>query len=552
MGATVALLQPNGEIVKRVFTDHAGAFTADGLAPGFYSIKVTLSRFIPLLRDDVNVEAGARTFLSVSLQSLFAGLQLSYVGRGSIEDMTDDWKRVLRVSHSRRPALRISPNQDHRETERVLRKISGAFTETSAYAELSGGGGMTPTALANQTDLGTSFALATSLFGENNLTVSGNFGYAAASASPTTAFSTSYRRDMGFAQPEVTVTMRQLQTTAAADRAFLDPAASGDAAPALETLTFGYADRAQVGDNTHVEYGFLYESVNFVDRLNYISPFGKMVRTFGKDRSAEIRYASGAPRPDAAVQGRDGLRSQVRQLGMFPRVALRDGEATVQRTEHIELAYRERVGNGMIEAGVYQDTITDAALTAMVPDHMRAGGQVLPDLFSRSSTINGGRHFSRGYRVSYARKLADRLEAALGYGNTGVVTSDGRPLETADVSELRQGLGVQRAHMLTASISTELPGSETRLASSYQWLSRQGLIEADMYNDFAAASAAGWNIVIRQPLPLDAGLPGKMEVSADLRNLLKAGYQAVEAADGSTLYLMPAFRSYRGSLSFIF
>ena len=43
-----------------------------------------------------------------------------------------------------------------------------------------------------------------------------------------------------------------------------------------------------------------------------------------------------------------------------------------------------------------------------------------------------------------------------------------------------------------------------------------------------------------------------MELSADLRNLLKAGYMPIQAADGSTLFLMPAFRSYRGSLSFIF
>ena len=90
-------------------------------------------------------------------------------------------------------------------------------------------------------------------------------------------------------------------------------------------------------------------------------------------------------------------------------MALRDGAPTVQRTEHVELAYREQVGKGLIEAGVYQDVINDAAVSAAVPEHLQLGGQVLPDLFTRSSTLNGGRHFSRGYRVSYARKIADQI-----------------------------------------------------------------------------------------------------------------------------------------------
>ena len=75
---------------------------------------------------------------------------------------------------------------------------------------------------------------------------------------------------------------------------------------------------------------------------------------------------------------------------------------------------------------------------------------------------------------------------------------------------------------------------------------------ADLYNDFASASDPGWNVVIRQPIPLEAGLPGKLEASAEFRNLLKAGYLPIQTGDGSTLYLLPAIRSYRGSLSFIF
>jgi hypothetical protein len=236
---------------------------------------------------------------------------------------------------------------------------------------------------------------------------------------------------------------------------------------------------------------------------------------------------------------------------MFPRVALDDGRATVQRTEHVELAVHEQVGKNLIEAGVFQDTISDAAVSAYVPDTMLAGGQVLPDLFSRASTINGGRHFTRGYRVSYARKLADRLEAALGYSNSGVLTSSTDAVASQDVRDLRDSLQMERADIVTASVSATLPGADSQVISGYQWVSRPSAIAADMYNEFAAGSDPGWNILVRQPLPFGAG-PGKLELTADLRNLLKAGYIPIQAPDGQTLYLLQAVRSYRGSLSFIF
>ena len=550
MGASVSILTAEGRLAKRVFTDYSGQFAAEGLLPGAYAVKVALGRFLPLTRDAVKVQTGARTVLDVSMRGLFTSLTLVYPGAGEIRDMTDDWKWVLRTAHSTRPALRIAPSEQHRETQKVLRKLQGTFADTQAYAELSGGAGVAPGALANQSDLGTSFALATSVFGDNNVTVSGNLGNSATGENPATAFRTSYRRDMGLVNPEVSVTVRQLQASAVAGRALFGPGQANDNAPTLQTFSLGFGDRVKIGDSTDFEYGFLYESVNFMRRLDFVSPYGKVVYRPREGRRVELRYASGAPRPDAAVTGNERLRQQVSALGMFPRVAVNDGDATVQRTEHIELAVHEQVGKNLIEAGVFQDTISDTAVSAYVPDSMLGGGQVLPDLFSRASTINGGRHFTRGYRVSYARKLADQLEAALGYSNSGVLTSQTDRIESEGVQDLRNALQMKRASIVTASLSATLP-TKGQVVSGYQWVSRPSAIAADMYNEFAASSDPGWNILVRQPLPFGAG-PGKLELTADMRNLLKAGYIPVQTSDGQTLYLLQAVRSYRGSLSFIF
>ncbi len=551
MGASVSILTAEGMLAKRVFTDYSGEFSAEGLMPGAYAVKIALGRFLPLTRDNVKVQTGSRTVLDVSMRGLFTSLQLVYPGPGEIRDMTDDWKWVLRTAHATRPALRIAPSEQHRETRKVLRKLEGTFNDTKAYAELSGGAGVATGALANQSDLGTSFALATSVFGDNNVTVSGNLGNSATGDNPSTAFRTSYRREMGMVNPEVSVTVRQLQTSAAGGQALFSPGQNGDRTPTLETFSLGYGDRVKLGESTELEYGFLYESVRFMQRLDFVSPYGKVVYRPREGRKVELRYASGAPRPDATVTGNERLRQQVSALGMFPRVALNDGRATVQRTEHIELAVHEQVGKNLIEAGVFQDTISDAAVSAYVPDAMLGGGQVLPDLFSRASTINGGRHFTRGYRVSYARKLADKLEAALGYSNSGVLTSQTDALESGSVGDLRDSLNMERANIVTATLATTLPGTHSQVLSGYQWVSRPSAIAADMYNEFSASSDPGWNILVRQPLPFGAG-PGKLEVTADMRNLLKAGYIPIQTPDGQTLYLLQAVRSYRGSLSFIF
>ena len=553
MGAAIAVIASDGSLAKRVFSDHSGRFSVEGLFPGEYAVRVTLGRFLPLNKSKVQIQAGVQALLDVSLRSIFATLQLSMPATGEIRDMTDEWEWTLRSAHSARPLLRFQPAQHQRERSRILRRVNGAFAETHAYAEVTSGSGMTPSALSNQSDLGTSFAVATSLFGNNGLTISGNIGSSGIGQSLATAFRTTYERDIGLGTPEVSLTVRRLRTAAGSERTFLDPQLGAEG-PLLETFTLGLGDRVQVSDSTTVEYGFLYEAVRFLERLDYVSPYGRIIQRLSPRRTIEVRYASGVPHPEMAVQGSaEDLRQEVSALGMFPRVALSDGRATIQRTEHVEVAYKEQLGKGLLEVAVYQDAISDTAISAIVPASFQATGQVLPDLFSQASTLNGGHHTMRGYRVSYSRRLKERLEAALGYGNTGVIQPGEQSIGSLDLSDFRRNLQVSRAHLIVASVAAESAHSGTRAVASYQWASRDSVIAPDLYNDFSARSGPGLNIMIRQPLPITGPLPGsRFEVTADIRNLLKAGYIPIEGVDGQTIYVMPAVRSYRGSLSFIF
>ena len=550
IGAAVTLLTPEERVIQRVFTDYRGVFQMARLFPGHYSLLVTLDRFLPLRKEKISVQAGRKTVLDVNLRSLFASLQLSFPGSSEVRDMSDDWKWVLRTVASTRPVLRFLPGEA-KETRSVTRGSRGPFSGTHAYAEVSAGGGARQSALANETDMGTAFAVATSLMGNNDLLVSGNLGYGSPTSTPVMAFRTSYSRQLGSTAPEVSLTVRQLQVPVMAGQALWGP--QDQTRPALQTVSLGFSDKMKLGDLARFEYGFLYESVTFLHRLNFVSPWGRFVFHLGDGREAQLRYASGIPQPHDSAAGGETLRRQVSSLGLFPRVALRDGRPTVQRTEHFEIAYREKVGgDGMIEAAVYRDSLSDAAISAYVPAGYFADGNVLPDLFGSSATLNGGIHQTTGYRISYARKLRDHLQAAVGYGLNGALAPDEDIIQTARIGDLRNSLRMRRAHMVVAAVSLETPRAGTHITSSYQWLSRQAVIASDLYNDFAARSDPGLNIVIRQPIPVGGSLPGKLEATADFRNLLKAGYVPIPTADGRQMYLLQAIRSYRGALSFIF
>jgi hypothetical protein len=58
--------------------------------------------------------------------------------------------------------------------------------------------------------------------------------------------------------------------------------------------------------------------------------------------------------------------------------------------------------------------------------------------------------------------------------------------------------------------------------------------------------------MVRQPLPGFLGFGGRLELTAEVRNLLAQGYVPVTTADGRTLLLVQAPRALRGGVSFVF
>jgi hypothetical protein len=59
-------------------------------------------------------------------------------------------------------------------------------------------------------------------------------------------------------------------------------------------------------------------------------------------------------------------------------------------------------------------------------------------------------------------------------------------------------------------------------------------------------------MMIRQPLPSLFGMPGRLEITADVHNLLAQGYLPLYAGDGRRVLIVQSARAIRGGLNFIF
>jgi hypothetical protein len=106
---------------------------------------------------------------------------------------------------------------------------------------------------------------------------------------------------------------------------------------------------------------------------------------------------------------------------------------------------------------------------------------------------------------------------------------------------------------VTARVSAVTPATGTHMIASYQWTDNHSAITpGHLYSTQSIRPVPGLNLYLKQPLPSFSLLPWRMEITADLRNLLAQGYLPLTLADGRRILLVQTPRSFRGGLSFIF
>ncbi|MGO9010688.1 MAG: carboxypeptidase regulatory-like domain-containing protein [Bryobacteraceae bacterium] len=545
MGATVILYNHQDRQIGKVLSDENGQFRLAGLYPSLYSLRVTLASFVPAIRRDISVESGRLSRLRVSLNTLFSSIQLDYPNIENGNFVSDDWKWVLRSAADTRPVTRF------REDPIVAPQGAPVkvFADVRGILRLSAGDGPLVAGAANQADLGTAFALATSLYGDSLLQLSGNFGYGSQNGVPAAAFRTSYSRELAGGKPVISVTMRQLYLP---ERMGSVLAGTDAGIPILRSLSASVDNRTQVTDNVSVQYGTQVDTVSFLDRLTYLSPYARLAWAVNSATDVEFSYSSGNAHPEIADLGADDadLRQDLNTLGMFPRLSLSNGAARLQRGQEYQVGVAHKLGSRTVRLSAYRALLSDAAITMVAPAALVMSGNILPDLFSNSSIFNAGNFDMAGLDAALTQNLGDHVSATVSYGNEGALTAWHQELVSNSPDELRSMIHAGRRQAVTAQAAATAPRTGTHLIASYQMTigNARWVMADNPYSMQPLEPLPGLNICVRQPIP---GLGKRVEATADLRNIFAQGYLGINTSSGRLL-LVDNPRSVRGGLAFIF
>jgi hypothetical protein len=543
MGAKVLLYDRHDQLVRQMLTNEQGRFGFAALAPDVYSIRVTLASFVPAVRRNISVAAGTDSLLQINLSGIFSTVDiLSSASHGTL--MGDDWKWVLRASPSTRPILRFLPASISSSREGSSRPFSDMFSQTEGIVKVSAGDSDAFSG-GSQQDLGTAFALATSIYGKSRLQLSGNLGYATNGALPAAGFRTTYSHtgDSG-SNPEITLAMQQMYLPG-----------RGDAVPLLRTASLGMYDHIELTERLNLEYGFNYESVTFLSHLNYMSPFARATYDLGAHNSLRMAFSSGTQPGQLLahnVESGDTLTQDLAALAMAPRVSLSDARARVERRERLEASYQRVAGRRTYSVGVYHEAVSNAAFLMSGPSDFLPASELIPQLGSSSQVFDAGSYQRTGYSASVAQALGEHSDLSLSAGRTGALLAGAGSV--ADAASLRGEIRTVQRSWMTARASHTMAATGTRVTSSYGYTDFKTLMPSHLSMTDQANQEIGWNVYIRQPLPALPGMFGafgRFEASAELRNLLAQGYLPVIVNDQHAV-LTNAPRAVRGGLSFIF
>ncbi len=523
MGAVVEVFTSPLSQALTVYTDARGFFSAAELQPGTYNVKVSAPSFLPSLRENVNLRAGASLLVNITLNTLFEAIQL--LPRRTPLGDDEDWKWTLR-SAANRPILRVVEegplvvvSRSNGSEDRVL-KARVAFM---AGADAEGFGG--------SSDVSTRFALERSLFTSGTLSLGGSVGYG---GSPGGVLRASYAHQLeNGSTPEIALTVRRLATS--------DSAAHN---AALQALALSLADSTTIADFIDLRFGSEFQTIQFMGRVNAFRPFGSVDVHLGPDTVVGYQYATSEPNL-RHVKGYDTAPADLSESG--PHVSLVGSQPVLERARHQEISVSRRFGDTSFQMAAFTDRIADVALTGA--GDIFDADDLLPDVYSNTFTYNASSLDTNGLRLVVQRKITPTLTATFNYSYGGALDLGE---STVSWASLRDSMVLKRRHAVGGKLSGVTPGSHTRWLASYKWTSGRVLNPVDAFNGSPGQMDSYLNIFLRQPIPGTGFLPGKVEALVDVRNLLAQGYVPVMGRDGRTLYLVQSARSVRGGVAFVF
>lgn len=532
MGASVELIPESAAYPLPIdfFTNTQGVFRGERLAPGLYTVRVTLAGFLPTLEKHIRVSANLTTLVRIQLESLFASLDQLRRAPSSAASEADDWKWVLRTASSVRPVLQWAEedplNAVNVDSDSVPVEPSRGRLEFTDGARRPGSVSNLPASPA------TAFAFDQQLGGTSRLLLAGLMSYD--TQSPAGGIATVWLPTGSLASgPHTALVLRESKL--------------GDVGPMFRGVRIDQGGSLAFGNRAVLEYGGEYVLVGLGRPAYSLRPRLRLETRISEDWQASLIFASmpTGPEPLEAVDGEavSPLAAALNEMDAFPVLMWRNGRPVLESGFHEELAAERKLGTrGKLQVAAFHDDNSHVAVFGR--------GNNLPiadyfqDVYSNGFSYDGGSSSSWGTRAVYKEKLSDDIELTALYAFAGALTPS-----SAAAGPLRELLHTAGRQTAGVKVSERVPRVGTRVTVGYQWISGTTITRVDGFGDTLFDMEPYFHLGVHQLLPKFG--PGRWEANAECDNLFAQGYLTLNTQDGR-LTLMPAFRTFRGGLSLQF
>jgi hypothetical protein len=527
MGATVVISTEKLLVSSqtRLHTNDRGGFSTATLPAGMYSVEVTLAGFLPTIEQHIEVSEAHATLVQVVMGSVFSSLgQLRQ--QPEQQGAADDWvwvlrstagaRSVMRWDDSANVALANANSQDEEEQN-----------QDHGLVELSSGAG-NPTSVSNSpVGPGTSFAYDVTMGPQARFLVAGQFSYLNNSSTTGLAAEWLPTGDERTG-PVTTLVVRQSEF--------------GPGGPVFRGVRISHDDQLALGDRVSLRYGGEFVEAGFGTGTSALRPRAEVAVQMSSEWELSMIMAT-HPWEDALGGTTDALQSAVNTFDAFPTLMMRRGRPVFENGLHEEIAVKHSIGDGAeLTAAAFHDHSTHTSVMGM---GTAPGSDFVQGFFGDAFAYDGGATSSTGARLVYEQKIADGLSSTVIYDYSGALAAD----DLLAGPHLRDKLDTRYRHSMATRLVARVPGLNTKLVVGYKWLNGPVVSQQDSYGEAMYGVDPYLSMGVRQPLP--SFLPGHMVVQADMGNLLSQGTTTVTAGSRCVV-LMPAYRYFRGGLSFQF
>jgi len=534
LGASVEVIPESAAVASAsgigFLTNTQGVFRGERLAPGFYTIRVTLAGFLPTLEKHVRVSANLTTLVRIRLESMFASLEQLRRAPSSAAAESDDWKWVLRSAAATRPVLQWV-DQDplgavSMDAENVPSEPSRGRLEFMDGARRPGSVSSLPASPA------TAFAYDQQIGATSRLILAGLMSYDGDSPAGGIATVWLPTGSLG-AGPHTALVLRESKL--------------GDMGPTFRGVRIDQGGSFAFGTRAILEYGGEYVLVGLGRPATSLRPRMQLDARISEDWHASLIFASmpTGPEPLEALDGETAntLAAALNELDAFPVLMWRGGRPVLESGFHEELSAERKLGSrGKFQVAAFHEDNSHLAVFGR--------GNNLPvadffqDVYSNGFSYDGGSSSSWGTRAAYREKLSNDVELTALYAFAGALTPS-----SAAAGPLRELFRTAGRHSAGAKVSARVPRLGTRVTAGYQWISGATLTRVDSFGEALFDMEPFLHVGVHQRLPKFG--PGRWEANAECDNLLAQGYVTLYTQDGRVT-LMPAFRTFRGGLSLQF